>query len=57
MINRNQRGFVPGRNTNQNINDVLKVMNHYQITKGKSTIVFFIDFKKAYDSVDHEILE
>merc|ERR1712082_326651 len=55
MFNGGQHGFVPGRSTQTQLlshfNDVFDTL-----TEGKRLDTVFLDFAKAFDKVDHEIL-
>ena len=55
LINENQHGFVRGRSTQS------QLLSHYQdiyeaLEEGLQTDTIFLDFAKAFDKVDHEIL-
>ena len=55
MFNKGQHGFVPGRSTQT------QLLSHYNdiydtLTEGKRLDTVFLDFAKAFDKVDHEIL-
>ena len=54
-INRGQHGFVPGRSTQT------QLLEHYEdifeaMMKGCRTDTVYLDFAKAFDKVDHNIL-
>merc|ERR1712215_270397 len=55
QINDGQRGFVPGRSTQTQLlchyNDIYEAL-----TEGKRMDTVFLDFAKAFDKVDHNIL-
>ena len=55
-----QRGFLKGRSTFNNINDVLKTFRDLQTNKKSNKnlkpLIIFFDFKKAYDSISRQIL-
>ena len=62
-IHKNQTGFIPLLGTNINILKLQDVINklrsidNNKINSNRSTkYLLFIDFKAAYDSVDHRIL-
>ena len=55
MFNRGQHGFVPGRSTQTQLlshfNDIFDTL-----AEGKRLDTVYLDFAKAFDKVDHEIL-
>ena len=55
MFNIGQHGFVPGKSTQTQL-----LVHHENIYKnminGKDTDVVYLDFAKAFDKVDHNIL-
>ena len=55
MFNKGQHGFVPGRSTQTQLlshfNDIFDTL-----AEGKRLDTVFLDFAKAFDKVDHEIL-
>ena len=55
QINKGQHGFVPGRSTQTQLlahyNDIYEAL-----MEGKRIDTVFLDFAKAFDKVDHEIL-
>ena len=55
QLNKGQHGFVPGRSTQTQLlahyNDIYETM-----MEGKRLDTVFLDFAKAFDKVDHEIL-
>jgi len=55
LFNRGQHGFVPGKSTQTQL-----LVHHENIYKnminGKNTDVIYLDFAKAFDKVDHNIL-
>ena len=60
IFSRSQRGFMKGKSTLQNIEDILDYAKNLQQSKrnkiiNTATIVFF-DFEKAYDNVSRDIL-
>lgn len=50
-----QAGFRPGRSCMEQILN-LKTILRYQKLRGRETVCTFVDFKKAYDSVDRQAL-
>ena len=55
IINSNQSGFVKGRFIGEcirTIDDVIYFTNH----KKRPGIALFLDFKKAFDSIDHNVI-
>ena len=56
ILNEHQSGFRPQRDTIDNI-FLLSSASHLQLRqKGHSTFVIFIDFQRAFDSVNHNLL-
>ena len=55
-IQKNQWGFRKGLSTESLLLYLTETWKHY-IEKGKVIGAIFIDFKKAFDSVDHKVLE
>ena len=51
----NQNGFRKGRNTIDHISTLTSIVETRKL-KGKSTFTAFIDFKKAYDSINRTLL-
>ena len=55
MFNNGQHGFVPGRSTQTQLlshfNDIFDTL-----AEGKRLDTVYLDFAKAFDKVDHEIL-
>lgn len=55
VINQNQFGFIPKSNTlTASINFVCKIIDG--LDRSEKVAAMFIDFKKAFDCVDHKIL-
>ena len=60
IFSKNQRGFIRGKSTHNNIEDIIQIAKELQIkrklgTTKIATIIFF-DFEKAYDNVPRNIL-
>ncbi|KAB0801606.1 hypothetical protein PPYR_03792 [Photinus pyralis] len=55
IINSKQYGFQRGKNTEQLLNTVNDYINT-NMDKGRYTIAVFIDFVKAFDTIDHALL-
>jgi len=51
LIYQNQSGYIPGRNICENIRSILDLME-YAKDNNKPGILFFIDFQKAFDSLE-----
>ena len=56
VIHNNQSGYIPGRNISENIRSILDIMEY---TKAKKLpgLLLFIDFEKAFDSLEWDFLE
>ena len=55
LFNDNQQGFVPGRGTQTQL--LLYYKDVYEtLLEGKRIDTVFLDFARAFDKVDHEIL-
>ncbi len=52
LISKKQAGFKPNMDTSLNVNSLINVINHSNINKKKLHIMY-IDFSKAYNSVQH----
>ena len=55
LIHENQSGYVPGRSICENIRSILDIME-YTKDNNKPGILFFIDFEKAFDSLEWDFL-
>ena len=56
LIQYNQSGYIPGRNISENIRLILDIMDYTKI-KNLPGILLFIDFEKAFDSLEWTFLE
>ena len=55
LLSTHQHGFRPGKSTSMAILDLTRLLtNNYNI--GKHTSCVFVDYKKAFKTLDHEIL-
>lgn len=55
LISKHQYGFQKGRSTNQLLGDFANVINT-SLSKRHHTLVLFLDFSKAFDTLDHNKL-
>ena len=55
LIHGNQTGYIPGRNNGENIRSILDIMSFTQ-TKNLPGLLLFIDFEKAFDSLEWDFL-
>ena len=55
LIHENQSGYIPGRKICENIHSILDIME-YTKDNNKPGILFFIDFEKAFDSLEWDFL-
>ena len=55
LTHENQSGYVPGPNICENIRSILDIME-YTKDSNKPGILFFIDFEKAFDSLEWDFL-
>ena len=55
IINDSQTGFLKGRYIGENILTIFEVFEHLN-EENKSGLIFFADFEKAFDSVDHNYI-
>ena len=53
VVHKDQKGFIRGRNIFENI---LEMIEAQEGMKGEE-MALLLDFKKAFDSLSHEILE
>ena len=56
IIHHNQSGYILGRNINENIRSILDIME-YTKAKNLPGPLLFIDFEKAFDSLEWDFLE
>ena len=55
MLPKNQHGFISGRSTlSQLLHQVEQMIREWE--DGKATDTIYLDFAKAFDKVDHNIL-
>ena len=55
LIHENQSGYVPGRHINENIRSILDILD-YKKAKNLQGLLLFIDFEKAFDSLEWDFL-
>ena len=55
LLHKNQSGYIPGGNICENIRSILDIMK-YTKDSNKPGILFFIDFEKAFDSLEWDFL-
>lgn len=55
LINPNQTGFVPGRFIGDTVRNIQAIIDFTQGT-GRSALMVSLDFKAAFDSIDHSYL-
>ena len=55
LINNSQTGFLKGRYIGENIRTIFEVIE-YLNDEDKAGLIFFADFEKAFDSIDHEFI-
>ena len=55
LLKRSQYGFREGKSTIQAVLDKLEFV-YRNIDSGKEVVSFYIDFSKAFDCIDHDIL-
>ena len=56
LIHNNQSGYIPGRNTSENVRSILDIMEYTKV-KILPGLLLFIDFEKAFDSLEWDFLE
>ena len=55
LLNNNRFGFLAGQNTFDALTDFLDKV-YDTINQNRVILTIFLDFSKAFDTVDHEIL-
>ena len=55
IINNSQTGFLKGRYIGENIRTIFEVIEHLN-DENKPGLIFFADFEKAFDNVDHNFI-
>ena len=55
LIHASQTGFLKGRNINENIRTIFEVLDYVE-EKDIPGLIFFSDFEKAFDSINHDYL-
>ena len=55
LIHGNQTGYIPGKNTGENIRSILDIMS-FTRAKNLPGLLLFIDFEKAFDSLEWDFL-
>ena len=56
VINSSQTGFIQGRYIGENIRTIQECIE-YLSKVNKPGLIFFADFEKAYDSIDHDFMD
>ncbi|MEK6264009.1 MAG: reverse transcriptase family protein [Clostridium sp.] len=56
IIHNNQKGFLPGRYIGENVNNAIAI-SEYCKTNNIDALLIFLDYNKAFDSVEWEIVE
>lgn len=57
LLRHNQNGFRPGRSTAQQVLALRRLIEEISSVKDKKLITVFVDFSKAFDSVDWNYIE
>ena len=55
LINDSQTGFLKGRYIGENIRTIFETIEHLN-DENKPGLIFFADFEKAFDSIDHDFI-
>ena len=56
IVDNSQTGFIKGRYIGENIRLLLEIIDNAE-DKNKPGMIFFSDFEKAFDSLDHDYLK
>ena len=56
ILKENQAGFRKGYRTTDHLFTLTTIIDHYVIKNKKHLFLCFIDFRKAFDKVDHKLL-
>ena len=56
FLKENQAGFRKGYRTTDHLFTLTTIINHYVVKNKKPLFICFIDFKKAFYTVDHKLL-
>ena len=56
LIHHNQSRYIPGRNISENIRSILDIMEFTKVKK-LPDLLLFLDFEKAFDSLEWDFLE
>jgi len=56
LIHHNHSGYIPGRNISKIIRSILDIMDYTKVKKLPG-LLLFIDFEKAFDSLEWDFLE
>jgi hypothetical protein len=54
-LNLDQKGFLPGRDFKDHIRDLTNLY-YSSLTKKQVAIILFVDYQKAFDSIDHSFI-
>lgn len=55
LLSNKQYGFLPGRSTQEALVDHINQITE-AVESGKKMAAVYIDLKKAFDSIDHDVL-
>ena len=56
ILKENQAGFRKGYRTTEHLFTLNTIIDHYVIKSKKPLFLCFIDFRNAFDEVDHKLL-